>query len=88
MFRHRDFTSGELYIMLRKNKVSFGGNMRLKIYGTLQCGSGKIMKKENRVFFNSEKEAVTLGYRPCGKCMRKQYLDWRNNRKPLAHGKK
>jgi len=36
------------------------------------------MKKENRVFFQSEKEAVAQGYRPCGHCMREEYKKWKH----------
>ncbi|MCG8327386.1 MAG: hypothetical protein MI974_06860 [Chitinophagales bacterium] len=39
------------------------------------------MKKENRVFFTDEKEAIKSGYRPCGHCMRTAYLNWKNNNK-------
>ncbi len=55
-----------------------GGNAKLKIYGLLTCSSGKKMKKENRVFFVSEKEAIDLGYRPCGHCMKQRYQIWKN----------
>lgn len=55
----------------RSDQVQFGGNKKLKIFGLLSCTSGKRMKKENRVFFENEKEAVISGYRPCGACLRK-----------------
>ena len=56
----------------------FGGNKKLKIYGTLHCASGKRLKRENRVFFSSEKEALENSFRPCAHCMRKQYQNWKN----------
>lgn len=56
----------------------FAGNRHLKIYGTLHCKSGKRMKKENRVFFQSEKEAMEAGYRPCGHCMNSAYKKWKD----------
>ena len=62
--------SRRLKELIDADKVRFGGNKRLKIYGTLTCGSGKRMKVENRVFFESEAEAAKAGYRPCGHCMR------------------
>ena len=34
------------------------------------------MKKVNRAFFSSEKEAVRNGFRPCGHCMKKEYLNY------------
>src|SRR5258708_8895898 len=58
--------------LIRAGKIRFGGNKILKIYGTLSCSSGKRMKAENRVFFESEAEARLAGYRPCGHCMKDQ----------------
>jgi hypothetical protein len=59
-------------------EIRLGGNLKLKIYGTINCASGKRMKTENRVFFQDETEAITNGFRPCGHCMREKYLTWRN----------
>lgn len=39
-----------------------------KIFGRLDCKSGKGMKKENRVFFLTWEDAINEGYRPCKKC--------------------
>ena len=39
-----------------------------KIFGRLDCRSGKRMKKENRVFFLTLQDALEAGYRPCQKC--------------------
>lgn len=61
-----------------KEEITLAGNRQLKIYGTLQCRSGKRMKIENRVFFVSEKEAITHGYRPCGHCMKGKYQKWKD----------
>ncbi|WP_343635955.1 Ada metal-binding domain-containing protein [Fluviicola sp.] len=57
--------------------MRFGGNKTLKIYGTLACTSGKRMKRENRVFFSDEQEAISTGFRPCGHCLKKEYLTWK-----------
>jgi len=54
-------------------QINFAGNLKLKIYGTLNCASGKRMKPENRVFFASDSEAAGAGFRPCGHCMREAY---------------
>jgi len=70
MFYHEGLTSADLRRLIRAGKIVFAGNKNLKVYGTLKCGSGKRMKRVNRVFFESEKEATDLGYRPCGNCMR------------------
>jgi methylphosphotriester-DNA--protein-cysteine methyltransferase len=46
----------------------YAGWKRGKIFGRLDCVSGKRMKKENRVFFLSWGDAITQGYRPCKNC--------------------
>lgn len=63
--------------LIENKGIQFAGNKKLKIYGTLHCSSGKRMKTANRVFFKSENEAAGMGYRPCGHCMRKEYLRWK-----------
>lgn len=73
MIRHSEISDSELHRKLRQREILFGGNIRLKIYGKLSCTSGKRMKRENRIFFSSESEALEKGYRPCGHCMREKY---------------
>lgn len=65
-----------LPLILRK-RIRFGGHKKLKIYGLLSCSSGKQMKAENRVFFETEAAAVNAGYRPCGHCMPAAYQQWK-----------
>ena len=82
MIRHIDFKDNkkgksQLHQLIRQGKIIFAGNVSLKIYGKLSCNSGKRMKKMNRVFFESAEEAIVLGYRPCGHCMRDAYLVWK-----------
>lgn len=60
--------SRRLKKLVDQGKAQLAGNKKLRIYGTLDCYSGKRMKKENRVFFNSEKEAIENGYRCCKHC--------------------
>lgn len=79
MIEHSELTTSELFGSLKQKKIQWAGNSKLKIYGTLHCKSGKRLKVENRVFFNSEREAVQEGYRPCGHCMREDYMVWKNN---------
>jgi methylphosphotriester-DNA--protein-cysteine methyltransferase len=83
MIRHRELNDINLRRQIRRNAICFGGNKKLKIYGTLYCTSGKSMKIENRVFFNSEKEAIEQGYRPCGHCMKNEYKKWQNKNNEL-----
>lgn len=78
VINHQAITNAELARLMKSKNISFGGNIKLKIYGTLHCKSGKRMKRENRVFFSTEKEAKNSGYRPCGHCMKCNYLKWKN----------
>lgn len=79
MIKHPDISDKELRRKIRHQEVCFGGNNRLKIYGTLQCKSGKRMKPENRIFFASENEAIINGFRPCGHCMKGAYEKWKTS---------
>ncbi|MBX2897356.1 MAG: metal-binding protein [Cyclobacteriaceae bacterium] len=76
MFFHSELSKQELRRLLKNQSITVAGNNRLKIYGLLFCKSGKRMKKQNRVFFVSETEALLNGYRPCAKCLRKHYQQW------------
>jgi methylphosphotriester-DNA--protein-cysteine methyltransferase len=69
--------SRQLKALLDANAVTMAGNLKLKIYGKLNCASGKRMKVENRIFFESEAEAIANSFRPCGHCMRAAYGEWR-----------
>ena len=82
MIRHQDIldekgTNHLLMYLIKSKQITVGGNKSLKIYGTLNCKSGKRMKTQNRVFFKDIQEAVALGFRPCGHCMRLEYLEWK-----------
>lgn len=85
MIRHEEIgkenftTSRKLKQMIDRAEISMAGNRNLKIYGLLSCGSGKRMKRSNRVFFADERDALTHGYRPCGHCMREAYLKWKSD---------
>ena len=76
MFNHRYMSDKVLRSLIKQAKVCFGGNRQLGIYGQLNCSSGKRMKRENRVFFESKQRAVEAGYRPCGHCMKSDYHQW------------
>jgi methylphosphotriester-DNA--protein-cysteine methyltransferase len=76
MILHKDISDRELASFFKNKTIALAGNKKLKIYGTLTCKSGKRMKMENRVFFESEYDAVELGYRPCGHCLKLQYKKW------------
>ena len=74
MIRYVDVSDAELRQLIKEKILVFGGNMRLKIYGKLNCKSGKRMTRENRVFFSSVTEAMESGFRVCGHCMKAEYL--------------
>ena len=76
--RHAQLSDQDLIKLLRTRQNMFAGNARLKIYGKLDCAAGRRLKKHNRVFFSSTLEAVKQGYRPCGRCLKPDYLKWKN----------
>lgn len=78
MIEHTSISHAQLRTLIRSGKITLAGNRVLKIYGLLSCSSGKRMKKENRVFFNSKREATQASYRPCGHCLNQEYKDWKN----------
>ena len=78
MITHDEDTDSELYRMIKNHQIRIAGNSKLKIYGSLGCASGKRMKKSNRVFFKTAREALESGFRPCGNCMRNEFLTWKN----------
>ena len=77
MFYHIELKKRKLKLLIDKSEIVLGGSKRLKIYGRLSCKSGKRMKIENRVFFDSKMEAISRGYRPCGHCMKAEYQKWK-----------
>ena len=78
MIYHKNILDNELRTKIKLKLVLFGGNKNLKIYGKLDCKSGQRMKRENRVFFISEKEALENNFRPCGHCMKPDYKKWKD----------
>jgi len=78
MILHTEINDTNLRSRIRQKEICFGGNNKLKIYGTLQYSSGRRMLKKNRVFFASETEAANNGFRPWGHCMKSKYQNWKN----------
>jgi methylphosphotriester-DNA--protein-cysteine methyltransferase len=78
MIKHIDINAVNLRAAIRKKEIILAGNSKLKIYGSLSCRSGKRMHINNRVFFESGKEAVDYGFRPCGHCMKDNYKNWKD----------
>jgi len=78
MIFHSNLSVRDLFNNIRRKQICLGGNRKLKIYGKLNCNSGKRMKTANRVFFQSESEAIEAGFRPCGHCMKVAYRQWKS----------
>jgi DNA phosphorothioation-associated putative methyltransferase len=78
MLAYTDVETHELDRLIRSGKLAFAGHKRLRIYGTLECqGSGKRMGKEHLVFFETDDEARSQGFRPCGSCLKEEYRAWK-----------
>jgi methylphosphotriester-DNA--protein-cysteine methyltransferase len=80
MYNHIELQQEALLRKVKHQAIRRAGNIKLKIFGQLDCKSGKRMKKENRVFFASELEAVSKGFRPCAHCMPVAYQVWKASR--------
>lgn len=80
MFLQGDVSLFQIRRLIQREEILLAGNLSLKIYGTLSCASGKRMKKENRVFFKNETEAIQQGFRPCGHCLHNEYVCWKVSR--------
>ncbi len=58
------------------------GNKRTKIFGKATCSAtnGHLVLNStlsDSMVFESKEEAISLGYRPCARCMPKDYAKWR-----------
>ncbi|OLF54726.1 Ada metal-binding domain-containing protein [Pseudomonas chlororaphis] len=61
---------------------TFGGHRGSRIYGRLDCPAalGAIARGgyvRQRVFFADEASARSAGYRPCARCLPREYAAWR-----------
>ncbi|WP_300600526.1 Ada metal-binding domain-containing protein [Niabella sp.] len=75
--KHPEERNRQTRKLIRSGHIQFAGYKKARVYGLLSCASGKKMKLEHRVFFTDEAEALALGYRPCGHCMREPYKKWK-----------
>ena len=69
-----------------KKPGTHAGYKRLRIFGRLDCASGILMKKENRVFFHSLEDAVRCNYRPCQSCKPMRWEAFEEMRERLGLG--
>ncbi|MEC8672239.1 MAG: Ada metal-binding domain-containing protein [Pseudomonadota bacterium] len=86
MIRHDAIDDDDLQRLIASGHIRYGGNRRLRIYGRLDCASGRRMTRRARVFFGSEDEARRAGFRPCGHCLREGYLRWKGRMAAQASG--
>ena len=78
ILKHADLTDAEVFTKIRRGEIALAGHRPRKVYGRLDCRSGRTkMKRHNRVFFASEAEAIQAGYRPCAVCMPEAYRAWK-----------
>jgi methylphosphotriester-DNA--protein-cysteine methyltransferase len=61
---------------------TLGGHRRTKVYGRLDCaGALRWIARgyyiRHRVFFADEATAVAAGFRPCARCMPREYAAWK-----------
>ena len=86
MIRHEAIDDDDLRRLIITSHIRYGGNMRLRVYGRLDCSSGKRMKRSSRVFFGDAAEAREAGFRPCGHCLRDDYARWKDQATHAASG--
>ena len=79
MIYQSEINSEGLKRKIKRGEIVLAVNSKLKIYGRLNCSSGKRMKRENRVFFGSTAEAAVAGFRPCGHCLAQEFKAWKRN---------
>ena len=64
--RYKIWKSGG--IVLSTKPGVYAGIVTQKIFGRLDCWSGKRALKKNRVFFHTWKDAIAAGMRTCKHC--------------------
>lgn len=68
--------------ILSESPGQLGGNRKAKIYGLLTCTAANAALAKGYaqylVFFADEETAIAAGYRPCGRCLRDGYMQWKS----------
>ena len=77
--------SRRLSLLIKTAEVKLAGHSKERIYGILDCISGKRMKVENRMFFKTEAQAIQAGYRPCAHCLPEKYRAWKAKHQKNHH---
>ncbi|MFT7144339.1 MAG: methylphosphotriester-DNA--protein-cysteine methyltransferase [Alphaproteobacteria bacterium] len=79
MILHLNISTNDLLKAIKRKDITFAGWTVGKIYGHLNCVSGKNkIKAQNRVFFSTEQDATNHDYRPCAVCMKDTYKQWKS----------
>ena len=86
MICHDSIDDDDLRRLIITGRIRYGGNRRLRIYGRLDCASGKRMKRASRVFFGDAAKAREVCFRPCGHCLRDDYALWKDRPADAAPG--
>jgi methylphosphotriester-DNA--protein-cysteine methyltransferase len=73
---HSQIDDRALRALIRKKAIALAGHKKSLIYGRLNCGRGKRMKRSNRIFFATKAQAKSNGFRPCGHCLRDEFALW------------
>ena len=58
---------------------TFSGNKRTKVFGIASCSASnghQILEPDGLIFDNVD-EAISLGFRPCARCMPTEYAKWK-----------
>ncbi|MEM7316098.1 MAG: Ada metal-binding domain-containing protein [Planctomycetota bacterium] len=77
----QEMTGKDIWPLITSGQIKLGGHRSQMLYGRIDCQSAKrfIAKgtyQKNRILFESEAEAIELGYRPCSRCLPKHYARW------------
>jgi hypothetical protein len=78
MISHLSITDQQLRRLIKTGQIACAGHGPARIFGRLDCRSGKRMHRRNRVFFIDPGEALAQGFRPCGHCLPLAYRQWRS----------
>ncbi|MFZ4787065.1 MAG: metal-binding protein [Rhizobiales bacterium] len=77
MISHLSLADQQLASRIKAGKITMAGHGPARIFGRLDCRSGKRMLRRHRVFFADRQDALAHGFRPCGHCLPLEYRQWR-----------
>jgi len=77
LIEHDQIDDRALRSLIRQRVIILAGHRKNRIFGRLDCRQGKGMLRSNRVFFANAAQAKERGFRPCGRCLRAEFMSWR-----------